>query len=150
MTRRQFHMALAVLAVSGLGGGFVSSLVVPGRAAWAQEGAKQVRAEAFILVDADGKPRASLLFTPTGEPSLGLTDAAGITRAVLSLTRDQPSLTLTDAAGKPRAGLSIGGDGGPSLAFYDAVGDPQVGLSVMGGTPNLVFIDEGRVQWRAP
>ena len=36
MTRRQFHVALAVLAVSGLPGGLLSNRLIPGGVAWAQ------------------------------------------------------------------------------------------------------------------
>ena len=37
LNRRQFYVALAVLAVSGLLGGALATWLMPGRAAWAQE-----------------------------------------------------------------------------------------------------------------
>lgn len=140
MTRRQFHVALAVLCVSGLVGGFVSGLVVPGRAAWAQDVAKELRAERFVLADAAGGERAELGFGEWGEPALSLYDETGRLGATLLLPIGAPRLWLYDEAGEPRAFLGMG-EGEPSLGLWDEAGNPRVDVGTMDGEPSVVLRD---------
>jgi len=74
MTKRQYYVALAVLAASGLLGGALATWL-PGRAAWAQgEGAaKELRAESFVVVDEAGKTRAALGSTEAKDTRTGAT-----------------------------------------------------------------------------
>jgi hypothetical protein len=62
----------------------------------------EVRAEHFILVDAKGRDRASLVADGAGSVFLVMFDAAGKTRANLSVSNDGPSLILYDPSGQAR------------------------------------------------
>ena len=63
----------------------------------------EVRAEHFILVDAKGKERASLVADGAGSVFLVMFDAAGKTRANLSVGNEGPSLIFYDPSGQARA-----------------------------------------------
>lgn len=85
----------------------------------------QVRAKQFILVDDDGKERASLV-----------TDGAG-----------SVFLVLFDKNEKSRANLSVSNDG-PSLVFYDPSGQAR---TVLGSTTMVAsHLNEKGVVERAP
>jgi len=131
-----------------------------------------IEAQTFRLVDAAGKPRATLDLHKDS-PGLRLLDAAGVTRMLLRLgPHDRPYLTLFDAAGKERAGLGVGGFGaflglcdvagkptlllsagiggavGPRLTLLDAAGKPRALLSVGKDRPFLALLDAARkVVW---
>ena len=62
----------------------------------------EVRSHAFVLVDAKGKERASLVTDAAGSVFLVMFDAAGKTRANLSVSNDGPSLVFYDPSGQPR------------------------------------------------
>jgi hypothetical protein len=133
------------------------------------EGKKVIRANAFILEDDNGKPRAALLAGKDG-PALTMFDAGRKSGAVLDVTADGPGLALF-AAGKPRAGLRVGEDG-PTLSLRDQNGVPlalfsvskegtalnlydgsksRVMLMALKDGPTLILSDEIRkVIWKAP
>ncbi len=161
MTRRQFHLALAVLCLSGLVGGFVSGLVVPGRAAWAQAprtvdevppveppsaesmqgriASEEIRAQRFVMVDTAGRTRATLTVFE-GEPGLALWDEAGRPRARLSIFEGDPWIGLFDEEGKPRATLHLS-EGEPILSFQDEAGEARAALHLVAGAPGLRLFD---------
>ena len=60
----------------------------------------EVRSHHFVLVDAKGKERASLVADDAGSVFLVMFDAAGKTRANLSVSNDGPSLVFYDASGR--------------------------------------------------
>ena len=66
MSKGQYRVALAVLAVAGLLGGMLGSWILPRPAAWAQEGTEaapvveEVRARRFVVVDEEERERAVL------------------------------------------------------------------------------------------
>jgi hypothetical protein len=62
----------------------------------------EVRSQHFILVDAKGKERASLVADGAGSVFLVMFDAGGKTRANLSVSNDGPSLTFYDPSGQAR------------------------------------------------
>ena len=62
----------------------------------------EVRSHAFLLVDSKGKERASLVTDAAGSVFLVMFDAAGKTRANLSVSNDGPSLVFYDPSGQPR------------------------------------------------
>ena len=62
----------------------------------------EVRAEHFILVDAKGKERASLVTDGAGSVFLVMFDAAGKTRVNLSVSNEGPSLIFYDPSGQAR------------------------------------------------
>ncbi len=118
MTRKQYYVALAVLAVTGLAGGGLASWLAPGKAAWAQEEAADViTAREFRVVDEEGKEIASLGGT---SPMLRLSSddwTTSIFPGVLSLVSDSGAVLLT--AGQ-----------GPSLHFSDAAGEPKMRIEM--------------------
>jgi hypothetical protein len=147
MSKRQFYVALIVLAVSGLMGGVLSTWLLPGRAAYAQEqaAAQEIRAEKFVLVDAAGKTRA-MLYLLDGRPGLVFYDEAGKPRAILEILDGEPVLQFASAAGKPRAAL-----GAQGLTLYDAVGMPRAAVRLSDDEPKFYVFDEaGRTRWQAP
>jgi len=65
----------------------------------------EVRSQHFILVDENGKERASLAADRAGSVFLVMFDAAGKTRANISVTPDGPALILFDPSGQARTVL---------------------------------------------
>jgi hypothetical protein len=117
LKRAAFGLAILVIAVAALAqarvppGQSIPGEVLPnGRlrvegvphtpAVPAVEG--EVRAEHFVLVDTKGKERASLVADQAGSVFLVMFDAAGKTRANLSVSNDGPSLIFYDPSGQAR------------------------------------------------
>jgi len=119
------YCLIACIALS-LGAWFILKTFGPERV-WSQSGAKEIRANCFILEDENGKRRA-LLDMGMGGPSLSLLDENGKPRAVLAVIKEGPTLGLLDENGKSRALLAASKDG-PELSMYD---------------------ENDRVIWRAP
>ena len=65
----------------------------------------EVRSQHFILVDENGKERASLAADRAGSVFLVMFDAAGKTRANISVTPDGPAVILFDPSGQARTVL---------------------------------------------
>lgn len=92
----------------------------------------EIRAEKFVLVDDNGKERASLVTDDAGSVYLVMFDAAGKNRLNLSVTAAGPSLALYDASGQARTvvgsttlvGSRIAGERMPasSIALFDKDG----------------------------
>jgi hypothetical protein len=83
----------------------------------------EIRAQQFILVDADGKMRASLRVGSDESAALALVDKDGWTRAGLAVLPDgSPRLRLYDQKEKPRSGLGVRQDGLGVLALADTEG----------------------------
>jgi hypothetical protein len=137
MTRRQYIGALVVLAASGLLGGALCTLLVPGQAAWAQEDVppaeprlaavpKEVRAERFALVDEAGDERAVLRIAG-GQPQLVLSDGECRPRLLIRTLDGEPAITLHDETGETRMMLRLLNDkmtlsffrGGDARAVFD-------------------------------
>ena len=143
--KRRSRWLLGGVALA-LGVGLVAWAFGPDKTlAQAASGAvKEVRANAFYLVDGTGKERASLAVT-TGGPGLILWDAAGKPRAFLgmppSAAGSATGLWLYDAAGKQRAACGVTADG-PGLTLLDATGKERAELSVAKDWPRLSLFDE--------
>ena len=84
---------------------------------------KTLRANAFVLLDEKGQPRAKLAVDEYG-PRLLLLDENGEVRAALSAFEDGPRLTLFDerGVGARRATLAVDKDGEPWLVLFDEKG----------------------------
>lgn len=101
---------------------------------------KTIKANAFVLVDENGKTRA-LLNMVKDWPSLGLSYKNGNVGVALSMVEDGPILGLSDKNGNPRASLFVVEDG-PVLALYGENGKTRAGLAVLKDGPLLRLLDE--------
>jgi len=108
-------LALGVWILAGTFGPTMAAAPASGGAA------KEVRANRFVVEDANGKVRAELNVSKDGSV-LGLRDENGKPRIVLGVVaglKDEPMLCLSDENGKPRAALSVTKDG-PVLSLFDS------------------------------
>lgn len=101
--------------------------------------ADEIRARKIVLVDENGKTRASLGVLKDG-PALGLTDENGKPGVVLSVDKDGAGLFLYEN-GKSRAVLGLNKDG-PVLWQYDENGEPRVALGALKDGKGLLLYDE--------
>ena len=122
MTTREYRIMLVSSAAAGLAGGALSALLLLGNAVSAEEtpakGGNAVRAEAFHLVDAQGKTRAVLALSAEGEPSLTMLDRNDVGIIWLGIS-ENPGLTIHDIDGKTRLVMSLDPSGQPSLVIRD-------------------------------
>ena len=95
-----------------------------------REEASEVRARAFVLLDAEGRPRMDLRVART----------------------DNTHLVHLDREGLPCAALNVVPDGRPGLGLYDAAGTTWAALGLFPkGAARLVLYDaQGQVHWSAP
>ena len=93
-----------------------------------------IRAQAFEVVDAEGKVCAVLGLRGDGGGNLDLSDAKGLKRATLSvLPTGGPVLMLSDARGEERATLTV-----HRLTMRDETGGERATLTV--GYLSLIHI----------
>lgn len=145
---RWFNRCLIACIVLSLGVWFIVKTLGP-ETAWAQSGAKEIRANKFVLEDENGKDRAKLLVDNKGT-GLFIYDENGKTRALLSVFKDSPGLNLFDENGKLRAELMVFKDE-PALQLNDENGKARVSLEVNKTIPSFVMFDENRKPiWKAP
>lgn len=99
----------------------------------------EVRARSFVVVDAQGKPRATLNMY-IGQPRLALTDANGITRASVAVSSRGPAVLLADANKKAVALLSVQLNG-PRLDLVGVDETQGASFEVSGQGPGLQLND---------
>ncbi|MFO0896952.1 MAG: hypothetical protein U0836_05915 [Pirellulales bacterium] len=108
-----------------------------------------VRASEFQLVDADGKLRALLLMSASGDPSLHLLDKKQCSRVVIELTGNgQPLVSLIDQTGRPALDLRIS-EHGPGIRFCDSAGMPGLVVQLFpDGSRAVVALNQaGETVW---
>lgn len=112
---------------------------------------KVIRANQFILEDANGKARAVLDVGRDGTPGFYLYDENATPRALLGVTSYGAMLALCDTAGKTIASLAVSADG-PSLRLSDAQGRPRLRVDVgKDGVPELTLLYANGVKiWSKP
>ena len=147
MTRKQYLLGLAVLALSGLLGGGLSGWLFQSPAQ--AQGATPLTVSELRLVDSAGRARA-LLSLVRGKPRLILMDQQGEFRVELGLSADgSPGLRLRDKEGRDRTALALEAAGPPGLTLSDGRGRPRLSLGLASsGAPALMMRDEdgqGRV-----
>jgi hypothetical protein len=112
-----------------------------------------IRAQGFVLVDRDGKPRMDMRIAPNDSAHLVMMDREGLPRISLNvLTHGGADLVLQDQLGQPRAALSVLPDGRPGLSLYDALGTTRVAVGMLpDDQPRVVLYDQrGQVRWVSP
>jgi len=131
-----------------------------------QAGADILRAQAFELVDGEGKVtarlstldggatlilfdgkgvnRAQIALGEGGEPSILLTDAADVMRMQLAVDTDNlPSIMLCDTGGNTRSYLRVNENGLPSFRLSDAEENTRAVLRLDDdNTPSLEYYDD--------
>ncbi len=98
----------------------------------------EVVTEKLVLVDADGKTRATLRMSE-GVPGLILYDTNGNVCAILRVSAEGPSLHLMDSKTKVALELKVG-DAGTNVSLFDANGKQRLTLEVTrfeSGVPSL-------------
>jgi len=133
MTRGHVWLVAVLMLASALIGAGTASLALMHR--------KVVTAQAFRLVDRDGKLRATLGLGPEGSAGLAVRDNGDVDRVVMYLQPDgSPAVSLADRDGQQRAVL---GCLAPPLT---PTGSIQVGRE-----SSLVLFDkDGKVIWKTP
>ncbi len=123
---------VTVALAGGLIGGALANRLSSARAAVAADSpAKAIEAKQFILVDARGKPHASLKLNDDGLPLFQMYDLAGKTRIGIGFAKDGTvGLDLADRKGADRILLSVSDDGIPALRLYDSTTRPRMLLGV--------------------
>ncbi len=140
--------------VGGLAMVLVTGVVLIG-AIGRQDGgqAPDIRAQGFVLVDREGKPRMDMRIAPNDSAHFVMMDREGLPRISLNvLTPGGADLVLRDQLGQPRAALSVLPDGRPGLSLYDALGTTRVAVGILpDDQPRLVLYDQrGQVRWVSP
>jgi hypothetical protein len=103
----------------------------------------EVRSNHFVLVDERGKERASLVADRAGSVFLVMFDAAGRTRANLSVSNDGPSLVFYDATGRQRTII-----GSTTLVGSHVY---ENGIAEKAPASSIVLFDRaGKLLWRQP
>jgi hypothetical protein len=120
------YLGVAVLAVAaGFIGGLIAGRFSIDRPALASEPAKEIKAQAFQLVDGHGATHAGLSIMEGGGPGLEFYDTEHRVRVVFEMTgTGDPRLFLMDAEGRIRTvvGLGLGADGRPFIRLRDKDG----------------------------
>jgi len=143
-----FNRCLTFCIVLVLGGWFLWKSFGP-QTAWAQSGPRIVRANSFVLEDANGLCCGELRAGEPG-PVLILFADNGSPSVVLSVTKQEPSLMLVDKNGKGSTSLSVR-QGRPALALHDEKGKARAGLSLDKNMTSLWMFDQNsKLIWSAP
>ncbi|MBI3609963.1 MAG: hypothetical protein HY204_04565 [Nitrospirae bacterium] len=156
MDRKPYGLLVAAMIVSGWVGGVVGSWFFTSGFVFAEKTAppaKVVAAEKFLLVNKEGRTRATLATLADGRPRLDLHDSDGKPRAGLYLLPDgSPRLALFNGQGMHRALLALLPDGEPGLILFDKDGKPQASFVLTpDGNSKLVLGDkDGQILWSAP
>jgi hypothetical protein len=143
MKKNRVWGLMLMAVVSGLIGGMISSYLARSEPAIAREShpEKIYEAEAFVLLDKEGKARARLFVKVDGQPMLAFYGKNGRTNIALTLTPEgSPGAVLMDQEGGLRAELGLEPDGSPNLVFWDQKDKTRTKLGLMGnGESALVF-----------
>lgn len=105
---------------------------------------KQVKAQQFLLVDADGVTRAELGLDPAG-PLLRFVDEKGSPRLVLSQQKQTTTAAFCDENGRVRSTFGTGKDG-PYWRFDDGSGKQRFAVGVVPDGTFLRIDDDGGKQ----
>ena len=115
MSKKQYSLIVVLAFVGGLMGGVLSSRLLMGQPARAENKATSLQiidAEEFRVVDKNGRKRAQLMLTDLGSPALILRDENELIRLHLQLVpKGFPVLWFRDENGLLKASLSLRPEG---------------------------------------
>ncbi len=122
MKDRRHWLYASLALVGGILGGALSGHLFPREAEASAHGARELKAQKFVLVDSDGNERG--VFQVDGRGVAGV--------------------SLEDQTGRQRSEFRVGSDGGAAIAFYDHAGNKRVLLGeTAGGRDGLAIYSIG-------
>ena len=143
-----------VALVGGLIGGALANRLAAAMPALAADNpAKSLAAQEILLVDAKGKPHASLHLNKDGLPLFQMYDAEGKTRIGIGFAKEGAfGLEFADKKGAERVLLSVNDDGVPALRLYDDTAGQRilVGLDLQGDSAIDFYDHEGKLLRELP
>lgn len=111
----------------------------------------EVTTTKLVLTDAAGGTRAILSVVEGFGPSLVLYGENGKAGAAVAFPPEGPTIALYDRNGQLRTRLAAIEGSGPSLVLSDAKRRPRVQLSTVGEVPQLILLnDAGQATWKTP
>ncbi|HWF59996.1 MAG TPA: hypothetical protein VN666_06775 [Nitrospira sp.] len=156
MSRKEYWTFLAVAAVAGLLGGAASVHLLGAHSAIADDSSKRplvINAEAFQVVDKEGKPLAHLgKGASKNKISVMLGYEESKARAVLGTLPDGSAALAIIGPDGQSTSLSWDAGGVMGLMFFDKRNTRRMALTTgTEGSPSLTFYDNvGKVVWKAP
>jgi hypothetical protein len=134
-TAQRWYAAILALvfALSMLLSWFSISLAnsrVPSPAGAQASPADKVTARQFILVDEQGRARAALQLSASGQPRLVLegNEGSSVSVGFQDAAKDFPNLAMYDVTGKRRLGATLTLYG-PEMVFHDESGQPGITMT---------------------
>lgn len=104
-----------------------------------------------VLTDAAGGTRAILSVVDGFGPSLVIYGENGKAGAALAMPAEGPTLALYDQAGQLRVRLAAIESTGPSLVLNDGKRRPRGQFAIIGDSPGMMLMNEaGQATWRTP
>ena len=97
-----------------------------------------------IAKSGEVNPRLVMAYAPNQGPTLALFDENNIGKAVISVTRGDPSITLADRDKKPAIAIFNKKGRGSYLSIWNSSNDPAVSLAVQGDKPGLFMYQQPR------
>jgi hypothetical protein len=137
-------------------GWIAGAMALAALAAWStgmvRAAAYEVVTGRLVLTDAAGGTRAILSVVDGFGPSLVIYGENGKAGAALAMPPEGPTLALYDQNGQLRVRLAALEATGPSLALNDAKRRPRLQFSITGGeVPSVMLLNEtGQPVWRTP
>jgi len=143
MTGKEWFYVMAAVAGGLIGGALANRFAAAIPAVAADSPAKSLAAQEILLVDAKGKPHASLHLNADGLPVLQMYDHAGKNRIGIGFASDGAlGLDIADDKGTARVLLSVNSEGMPALRLFDDTARPRTLLGVDSqGEPALDFYE---------
>jgi hypothetical protein len=159
LNKRQFAVLLMLVIISSFLGGAIFQIIFGHSNLAAKERAvslQVIKASQFLLVNKDGRIRASLSlenFGGEGErPALSLYDGNGKSRADFYLgTNDSPQLIFYDKNGRNRFHLGLAAAGNAGMNINNGKSEKLLELDTSSGIPVMTVRGENTMtRWTAP
>jgi len=106
-------------------------------------GRHEIRANRFVVTDANGRSRATFGFTQSGL-GLRLLDQNDNLLAKLAVVDGAPRVELLDKEGVRRVNLGLYVDDDPALILHDADGDMRLVMKASEAGPTLTLLDDNK------
>ena len=144
MGGKKFILLVLIVMFSGFTGGAFSDCFFQSGARANNKTRKEISAEAFHLIDKDGKHRASFSLSIEGHPIIFFKNPSNQVIAYFGVARSQPMIGFHDDKNRIRLSMALGKNGNPQLFFSDDKKKPRMGIAVgeKGDTGIIIYDDE--------